>query len=320
MPQSLFLFEESKPEVQSRLQSKLATLASEQLYLGTSSWKYEGWLGQIYTRERYCVHGKFSRKKFEAECLAEYAETFQIVCGDFSFYQFPSPEFWRKLFTAHAPPQLQFAFKIPEEITVQAFPDHPRYGGRAGRRNPSFLDATLLTTAFLKPLELYWDRVALLIFEFGTIRQPDTQLFQAFLQSLDTLFGKLPSHFRYAVEIRTPELLDNRYFQTLRNHGVAHIFNAWTRMPLLSEQMAVPDAFTADFSVSRAVLKAGRTYEQGEAFLPFDRVREVNEEVRQSLRNLSARGRSRSEPVYIFVNNGLEGNAPGTIEAVVQTL
>ena len=31
----------------------------------------------------------FRRKRFEAECLREYAETFPTVCGDFAFYQFP---------------------------------------------------------------------------------------------------------------------------------------------------------------------------------------------------------------------------------------
>ena len=77
--------------------------------------------------------GKFSQKAFEAECLAEFAETFPIVCGDFSFYQFPTPEFWKKLFTS-APPQLQFALKVPEEVTVEVFPRHPRYGRGRGER------------------------------------------------------------------------------------------------------------------------------------------------------------------------------------------
>ncbi len=80
------------------LAHKLRALAADVIWIGGSSWKYEGWLDQIYTRERYTTRGRFSKKKFEAECLAEYAETFPIVCGDFSFYQFPTPQFWRKLF------------------------------------------------------------------------------------------------------------------------------------------------------------------------------------------------------------------------------
>ncbi|HJY06524.1 MAG TPA: DUF72 domain-containing protein, partial [Bryobacteraceae bacterium] len=115
--ETLSLFEEPEAELKAKLRGKLARLAEKNIFVGTSSWKYEGWLGQIYTPERYQVRGKFSKKRFDQECLAEYAETFRAVCGDFSFYQFPTVEFWRKLFTG-SPAQLQFAFKAPEEITV----------------------------------------------------------------------------------------------------------------------------------------------------------------------------------------------------------
>src|SRR5688572_12045817 len=86
-----------------RLAEDLRKLAEESVLIGGSSWKYEGWLGQIYTPQRYYSRGKFSQKLFEQKCLQEYGETFPIVCGDFSFYQFPSPEFWTKLFDAAHP-------------------------------------------------------------------------------------------------------------------------------------------------------------------------------------------------------------------------
>ena len=142
-------------------------MRDENIWIGTSSWKYDGWLGQIYTRDRYLSRGKFSQKRFEAECLGEYAETFPIVCGDFSFYQFPSPEFWQKLF-ASAPPSLKFALKVPEEVTCEVFPKHPRYGPRAGVKNPAYLAADALRALFLEPLEPYAARIAPLIFEFGS--------------------------------------------------------------------------------------------------------------------------------------------------------
>jgi hypothetical protein len=46
-------------------------------------------------------------------------------------------------------------------------------------------------------------------------------------------------------------------------------------------------------------------------------VRDPNPETRQALRTLISRARERNEPSYIFVNNRLEGNAPQTIEAIV---
>ena len=164
--QNLSLFEDPAPELAAKLRPKLAALAAERIYIGTSSWKYEGWMGQIYTPEKYLTRGRFSQKKFEAECLGEYAETFPVVCGDFSFYQFPSQAYWQRLFEG-SPRQLLFAFKVPEDVTVKRFPVHDRYGARAGLVNETFLNANVFRELFAAPLEAYRDRVATLIFEFG---------------------------------------------------------------------------------------------------------------------------------------------------------
>ena len=81
------------------LADRLRRLAQQRIYLGTSSWKYPGWLGQVYTPARYESRGRFSDRKFNQECLTEYAAVFPAVCGDFAFYQFPSPAMWERLFT-----------------------------------------------------------------------------------------------------------------------------------------------------------------------------------------------------------------------------
>jgi hypothetical protein len=92
MSGSLFDTDES-PQQAARLKPVLRSLVERGVYFGTSSWKYEGWLGSIYSRDRYLTRGRFSRKKFETDCLREYAETFPVVGGDFSFYQFPTLDY-----------------------------------------------------------------------------------------------------------------------------------------------------------------------------------------------------------------------------------
>jgi len=318
MSETLPLFESPPPALRVSLQSKLQTLAAQKLYLGTSSWKYEGWLDQVYTPERYAVRGKFSRKKFEAECLTEYAETFPVVCGDFSFYQFPPTGFWHKLF-ASVPPQLLFAFKVPEDITVYTFPQHPRYGGRGGQRNPHFLNPELFLQEFLDRLTPYHSRVPVLLFEFGAF---PARLFadaSEFAELLSAFFACLPDSFRYAVEIRNPEFLEERYFAALRQHRIAHVFNAWTRMPEIGAQMQLPGVYTADFTVARALLRAGRPYEEAvRRFSPYQQVQDPNPAVRSALHQLLVRAKQRSEPTYIFINNRLEGNAPSTVEGILE--
>ena len=147
--QNLSLFDPPPPVFDREgLASALSELAHQSVFVGTSSWKYEGWIGQVYSQAPYMVRGRFSKKRFEETCLAEYAQTFPVVCGDFSFYQFPAPEFWAKLF-AGAPPPLRFAFKVPEEVTCKTFPSHPRYGPRAGQPNETYLNHHVFTAGFL---------------------------------------------------------------------------------------------------------------------------------------------------------------------------
>jgi len=310
------LFDE-EPNPPSALAARLQRLAGRGVYVGTSSWKYPGWLGRIYTPERYFTRGRFSQKKFEAECLGEYAETFPIVCGDFSFYQFPSPEAWARLFHS-APKTLLYAFKVPEEITVPVWPVHARYGSRAGEANPNFLNAAMFTDLFLAPLEPYRAQVAALIFEFGTMSQAVYPSGEAFAADLTRFLDALPKGWRYSVEIRNPEFLAPYYFDCLRKHGAAHVFNAWSRMPELRTQIQIPGSRTADFTVTRALLRQGRTYEQAvKAFSPYDEVRDIYAAGRTALRSIVDRGLKENQSTFMFVNNRFEGNAPATIEAVV---
>ena len=310
---NLSLFDPPSPGFdRAGLASRLRKLASQNIWIGTSSWKYEGWLDQIYTPERYVTRGKFSRKRFEAECLAEYAETLPIVCGDFSFYQFPTPEYWQRLF-ASAPAGLQFALKVPEEVTAEVFPQHARYGPRSGTVNEAFLNADAFQALFLEPLLPYRDHIASLILEFGARSTPPDE----FVGQLHPFLDKLPRTFRYAVEVRNRLYLQAPYFDCLRERGVAHVLNAWSKMPPLQEQMAIPGALTADFTVARVLLREGRVYEQAvETFSPYAEVRDPNPEGREALRALIRRMREERRTALIFVNNRFEGNAPQTVEAI----
>jgi uncharacterized protein YecE (DUF72 family) len=310
------LFDEPSPVDRDKLAANLARLAREHIYIGGSSWKYEGWIGQVYSRSRYLSRGRFSRKLFETTCLEEYAATFPAVCGDFAFYQFPTEEFWKRLFT-QVPEGFQFAFKIPEQITCKVFPLHARYGEQGGRENDSFLDAELLKASFLRPLWRHRAKANVLIFEFGSFARNTFAGVGEFLARLDPFLAALPREFRYAVEIRNPEFLEPDYFHCLRSHGVAHVFNAWSRMPELRSQIALPESITADFIVSRALLRHGRSYEEAVKLLsPYTEVCDLNPEVRTSLRDLIQIARDRRMVAFLFVNNRLEGNAPATMLAI----
>ncbi|WP_406699740.1 DUF72 domain-containing protein [Singulisphaera sp. Ch08] len=311
---------DAPPPLAAKLAPRLHALADQGIHFGTSSWKYPGWLGSIYSPERYVTRSKFSQKKFDEHCLTEYAETFTTACGDFAFYQFPSTDFWAKLFGA-VPSGFVFGFKVPEHITVIRWPKHARYGVQAGQDNESFLDVGLLSKRFLDRLEPYADRVGPLIFEFATFNKGQFPATANFYNRLEEFLSALPKGWRYAVELRNPEYLSPDYFDLLRGYGVAHVLNAWTRMPPLEEQIELPGVTTANFVVARALLAKGKKYEESvKDFAPFDRIQEVQEEARTALVQIAQRAKKRKAPAFLFVNNRLEGNAPLTIEAVVNRL
>ena len=242
------------------------------------------------------------------------------MCGDFAFYQFPSPEFWKSLFE-DSPESLSLAFKVPEDLTVFRWPTHARYGTRGGTQNDHFLRADLFTKLFAKRLLPYRERVAPLIFEFGTFPKAVFTTPHEFYARLDPFLDALPTGFRYAVELRNPEYLSPTYFSLLASHNVAHVFNAWTRMPELQDQLALEGAFTADFTVARALLTRHQNYDSAvNAFEPYDRTQEVNQGVRDALYELATTAVTRRRPAFLFVNNRLEGHAPSTIEAVAQAV
>lgn len=316
----LFDSDDSLPPQAARLAPRLKKLAGQGVYFGTSSWKYEGWLGSIYSEERYKTRNKHSKKKFEETCLAEYVRIFPTVCGDLTFYQFPSVDYWARLF-AQTPPDFLFGLKAPEDITVSTWPKHARYGARAGLQNDHFLDAKSFGRFFTDRLAPHKDQVGPLIFEFGTFNKSIFPTPADFMEKLDPFLGSLPKGFRYAVEIRNPEYLSPAYFDLLSSHNVAHVLSAWTRMPSLSDQVQLPGVFTSDFTVVRALLRKGRGYEAAvDSFEPYREIQEPNQEARDGLVEIAGQSRQRKKPAFLFVNNRLEGNAPGTIEAVVGRL
>lgn len=305
------------------LAAKLRQLADRGVYLGTSSWKYPGWLGQVYTPARYRRAGRLAERKFEQDCLAEYATIFPTVGGDFSFYQFPSPQTWQRIFS-QVPPGFRFSLKVPEAATVERFPNLRRYREQAGTDNPHFMDGSLVKGKLLDVLEPYRDRLGVLVFEFGAIHRAPMNRPRQFAAALDRLLSALPSdRFSFAVEVRNPEFLQGSsdYLACLRAHQVAHCLNSWTRMPPIGEQLGLPEVFPTGHVAARLLLRPGRTYQQAvDRFAPYERVQEPYPEGRAALRELIERCLSEQRTLFAFVNNRFEGNAVETIEETVRDL
>lgn len=302
------------------MKRRAADLAAAGVFIGTSSWKYAGWRGLLYDEARYLWRGKVAESRFEKNCLAEYAEVFKTVCVDAAYYTFPNLKYLASM-AAQTPADFQFGFKVTDEITLKRFPNLPRFGARAGQPNEHFLNASVFERAFLQPCESIRSRVGLLIFEFSRFYPADFEHGRDFVTGLDAFFAQLPPGWPYGVEMRNKHWLKQEYFDCLARHRVTHVYNSWTDMPPVSEQMALPGNETnPDLAAARFLLKPGRKYEDAvKSFQPYDNTREVNEEARAAGAALIANGKkSANRKTFIFVNNRLEGNALNTLHAMLE--
>ena len=302
-----------------RMRQRAGALAGQGVYVGTSSWKYEGWLDQLYTPARYEYRGKVAKTRFERDCLTEYAEVFKTVCVDAAYYTFPSAPYLERL-AEQVPADFRFGFKVTDTITIKRFPKLKRFGDLTGKDNPDFLNVDLFSGSFLQPCDTIRAQVGLLMFEFSRFWPGDYAHGRDFVADLDGFLGRLPRGWPYAVELRNRNWLTQGYFDCLARHRVAHVFNSWEAMPAITDQLEMPGSRPHPALVAaRFLLKPGRRYEEAvRSFQPYDRTREVNPEARQAGAALIAEGvQAQDRQTFIYVNNRLEGNALSTIEAMV---
>lgn len=284
---------------------------------GTSSWTYPGWRGLVY-------HHDYPARGSAASMLTEYSRfpLFRTVGIDSAFYGPPTDAVLRS-YADHLPDGFPCVSKVWQEITVHTWAK-VQNKARAGEVNPHFLDAPLFLESVYEPyLANFAGHMGPFVFEFQAIQVEGRGGLppMAFAERLDAFFSALPAGGPWAVEIRNPEYLTPAYFAVLREHGVAHVFNSWTRMPSIGEQLALADSVTGPSLICRALLRPGRLYADAvEAFSPYDRIRDEQPQLRADLVALVRTALALRLPAYVIANNRAEGSAPLTIIAVAKML
>jgi uncharacterized protein YecE (DUF72 family) len=221
---------------------------------------------------------------------------------------------------AQVPPDFRFGFKVTDAITVKRFPNLPRFGARKGTVNENFLNVEAFVSRFLDPCETIRSQVGILIFEFSRFRRADYLDLREFIADLDRFLSRLPKGWPYGVEMRNDIWLGPEYLACLARHQVAHVYNSWTDMPTVSEQLDLAGSRTNPALVAaRFLLTPGHTYERTiQDYEPFDGLKAIDENARSAAVRLINDGtRTPQGRTYIFINNRLEGCAPRTIQALV---
>ena len=298
-------------------------LAAHGVFIGTSSWKYAGWRGLLYDETNYLYRGRVAESRFERDCLAEYSQVFKTVCVDAAYYKFPDERYLQSM-VSQVPPDFLFGFKVTDGITIKKFTNLPRFGSRAGQPNLNFLNADLFSTAFLRPCEPFKKQIGILMFEFSKFYPSDYPHGRDFVADLDRFLGNLPPGWPYGIEIRNKHFLHPEYFDVLRRHSVAHVYNSWGEMPSVKDQLELDGCRThPGLSAARFLLKPGRKYQEAvDLFQPYNQVKEPNPDARAAGAALIREGLrpEANRRTFLYVNNRLEGNALHTLAAMLETV
>jgi len=282
---------------------------------GASSWNYPGWAGLVYHRE-------YEGRGVSARMLQEYAAfpLFRTVGIDSSFYAPPTEETLAS-YARYLPPGFPCVSKVWNQLTVHTF-SKAQDKARGGQVNSDFLNPDLFLEAVYDPYQRHFaGHAGPFVFEFQAVVRGTGMSADRFAAGLDEFFSALPRDGQYAVEIRNEEFLTPMYFAVLREHGVAHVFNSWTRMPPIGDQLDLPGAVSGPFIVARALLQPGRTYDEAvDAFAPYDRIQDASPPLRQDLLRLIETAVHTRIPAYLLVNNRAEGSAPMTVAEVLRML
>lgn len=308
------------------------------LFIGTSSDRYAGWLGQIYTPEKYqgwitrrtknLEKNSFIEEVLPIDSVKEYFEHFPVLEIDFSFYRLLLNEQGRptnnyellKKYKQYLKPEDRIILKVPQVIMAQKLRQ-----GKSFIQNANCLNPDIFTRQFYEPaIEILGDSLRGFIFEQEYQRKQDRLPVEQLAGELDEFFQLIPTDRRYHLEIRTPYYLEEPIFEVLAKYGVGQIFSQWTWLPSLKKQSEKSGGkiFNAGKQVViRLLTPIGMRYDETYAkAYPFDKLVDdlfkpvMVDEAVNLVRDILAQ----DAVVYLIINNRAGGNAPMIAEKVAE--
>lgn len=251
------------------------------IQVGTSGWFYDAWVGPFYPQ-----------RTAKSDYLGCYAERFEIVEVDSTYYRTPSTRMTRG-WAARTPDRFRFALKVPREIT------HEKVLSDCEREMDEYLSA-------LEPLG---PKVKCVLLQFGYFNRRAFSSAGPFLERLDGFLARYAGQIPIAAEIRNKNWLSAAYFDLLRSHNVVAtlVEHAW--LPPIDALIQRHDVVTGPFSYLRLI---GDRKHIEEITTTWEK---VVVDRSSDLRRVAAAIRRLAETtdVVTFVNNHYAGHGPATV-------
>lgn len=310
-----------------------------QVLIGTASDRYPGWIGQIYSEERYrgrwaARSTRVGKTSFKVETLpidsvGEYFSHFNVLEIDYTFYA-PLHEsngnetHALKLLRQHCSHMGEgdgLILKVPQLVFAQKLKR-----GSGFIENESFLNPEIFLRQFYFPaVQTLGQRLTAFVFEQEYQRKAERQHPDKLAGMLDDFFGALPAENRYHVELRTEDYLCEPVFGVLRKHGVGQVFSHWTWLPPLKHQFRRAGGRffnSGKHGFIRLMTPRQVRYEDAYAMaFPFNRLIDdmLQPDMIRDTVDLLHEGIGQGMRMVVIINNRSGGNAPLIAQRIAQS-
>ena len=261
---------------------KTSSIAFPQnVYVGTSGWTYQDWLGSFYPADTK-----------PQDLIQYYSRCFGAVEIDSTYLTIPARAVvaeWKE----DTPPGFIFSARVPGVITHQKV----------------MKDCQHELTTFLNSMELLDDRLGPLLLQFPYFNRNTFASRAQFDKLLQPFLKTLPKEFKFALEIRNKNWISWDFLELLRDHSVAFVVVAQAWMPSIDMLARALDLLTGDFFYARFIGDAKEVKTRRWDNLTEDKSHELTvwtEEIKK-IADTAPR-------TYAFFSNHYAGFAPGSVK------
>jgi len=308
------------------------------VFIGTASDRYAGWIGQIYSEERFgnavsvrpkTVGGKpFEERVLPVESVEEYFQHFSVLELDFTFYSLLFDKELRptqnyhvlRTYGKYLGKDDRLILKVPQVVFAQRL-----WRGGKFLENPDYLNPEIFTRQFHEPaVDLLGSAISGFIFEQEYQPKKDRGTSDEYATALREFLDKIPQDDRYHMETRTESYLREPYFKVLEKCGVGQVLSHWTWLPPLRRQFALSrQRFLngGNQSIIRLMTPIGMRYE--DAYVrahPFNQLIDGMMSPRMIDETVEMMGAAIDQEVHtnVIINNRAGGNAPLIAQKVAE--
>jgi len=292
----------------------------DRLYLGTSSWHFPGWAGQVW--DRAWPAAVLSRAGLTAYARHPLLRTVSL---DRAFYRALDRVTASGLAeqVRGVAPGFRFVVKAPAALSDAVL--RASATGAAMQPNPQFLDpglATDMATALTEGLGAHCGVLVLQLSPLPRIWLARPDRLQGHLAACcAALRAAMPADTLLGVELRDPGLLQPSLAALLRTEGVRYVLGLHDRLPPLADQLPMLRAGWPGDLVCRWNLQRGQRYaEARDRWAPFDRLQAPDPDTRHGLARVMKATLDAGHRVFVTINNKAEGSAPASVRALAEAL